>query len=40
MTTAAMHAHCAKLAKQYGDAAKENRALAAEHRKMAEAAAH
>jgi len=40
MNTAAMHAHCAKLAKQYGEAAKENRALAAEHRKMAQAAAH
>lgn len=33
--TAAMNAHCAKLAKQYSDAAQENRALAAEHRAMA-----
>ncbi len=36
--TSAMHAHCAKLAKQYSEAAKENRDLAAEHRKMAAAA--
>jgi len=33
--TAAMNAHCAKLAKQYSDAAQENRALAAAHRAMA-----
>jgi hypothetical protein len=40
MDSAAMHAHCAKLARQYDDAAKENRALAAEHRMMASGAAH
>jgi hypothetical protein len=33
--TAAMRAHCLKLAKQYSDAAEENRALAAAHRAMA-----
>jgi len=33
--TAAMHAHCAKLARQYADAAKENRMLADAHRAMA-----
>lgn len=31
---AAMRAHCLKLAKQYADAAQENRALAAAHRAM------
>lgn len=40
MDSAAMHAHCAKLAKQFSEAAKETRDLAAEHRKMAAAAAH
>jgi hypothetical protein len=33
--TAAMGAHCLKLAKQYADAADENRALAVAHRTMA-----
>jgi hypothetical protein len=33
--TAAMRAHCLKLAKQYADAAQENRALAEAHRTMA-----
>jgi hypothetical protein len=35
MGSASMHAHCAKLAKQYADAANENRELAKEHRAMA-----
>lgn len=34
MASAAMHAHCAKLARQYSDAAKGNRELAKEHRAM------
>lgn len=34
MDSAAMRAHCAKLAKQYSEAAKENRELAKEHRAM------
>lgn len=33
--TAAMRAHCLKLAKGYADAASENRSLAAAHRAMA-----
>lgn len=39
MDSSAMHAHCAKLAKQFSEAAKETRDLAAEHRKMAASAA-
>jgi len=35
MDSASMHAHCAKLAKQYSDAAAENRELAKQHRAMA-----
>ena len=35
MNEASMRAHCAKLARQYADAAAENRALAKEHRSMA-----
>ena len=33
--SSSMHAHCAKLAKQYSEAAAENRSLAKEHRSMA-----
>lgn len=32
--SSSMHAHCAKLSKQYSEAAAENRALAKEHRSM------
>jgi hypothetical protein len=35
MDSASMHAHCAKLAKQYSEAAAENRELAKLHRAMA-----
>lgn len=35
MDSAAMHAHCAKLATRYGEAAAENRELAKQHRAMA-----
>jgi hypothetical protein len=35
MDSAAMHAHCAKLARQYSEAAAENRELAKQHRAMA-----
>lgn len=38
--SASMHAHCAKLAKQYSEAAQENRELAKEHRAMKEHAGH
>jgi hypothetical protein len=34
MNAAAMSAHCLKLATKYREAAEENRAMAAEHRKM------
>jgi len=34
MDSASMHAHCAKLAKQYSEAAAENRELAKQHRAM------
>ena len=40
LESASMHAHCAKLAKQYSEAAKENRGLAKEHRAMKEHAGH
>ena len=35
MDSASMHAHCAKLARQYSEAASENRELAKQHRAMA-----
>jgi hypothetical protein len=35
MDSASMHAHCAKLARQYSAAAAENRELAKQHRAMA-----
>jgi len=34
MDSASMHAHCATLAKQYSEAAAENRELAKQHRAM------
>jgi hypothetical protein len=36
MDSAAMHAHCAKLAERYSEAAAENRELAKQHRAMAQ----
>ena len=36
MDSASMHAHCAKLARQYSEAASENRELAKQHRAMAD----
>jgi hypothetical protein len=40
MASASMHAHCAKLAKRYQEAAQENRELAKEHRAMKDHAGH
>jgi hypothetical protein len=40
IASASMHAHCAKLAKTYQEAAQENRELAKEHRAMKDHAGH